>query len=128
MDAALMRKIVKTQAKLTGVNVKLITAVIKTESGGDPSAISAAGAQGLMQLMPATSLTYGVENPFDPVENISGGSRYLRDLLVRYHRNTRLALAAYNAGPGTVDKAKGIPHILETQAYVARVIAALHSL
>ena len=128
MNAAALKRIVQVQSKLTGVSTKLIFAVIKAESGGDPSAVSAAGAQGIMQLMPETSLSYGVENPFDPVENISGGARYLRDLLARYHHNVRLALAAYNAGPGIVDKAKGVPNFLETRAYVARVVSVLHTL
>jgi soluble lytic murein transglycosylase-like protein len=128
MNAAALKRIVSEQSKRTGVGAKLILAVIKAESGGDPSAVSAAGAQGIMQLMPETSLTYGVQNPFDPAENISGGARYLRDLLAHYHRNVRLAVAAYNAGPGVVDKAKGIPNILETKAYVAHVVSVLHTL
>jgi soluble lytic murein transglycosylase-like protein len=127
MDAVTLRQIVAQEARRTGVSPKILTAVIKTESGGDPSAISSAGAQGLMQLMPATSLTYGVINPFDPAENTAGGASYLRDLLKRYHKNVRLALAAYDAGPATVDAAKGIPNFLETKAYVARVIAFIHS-
>ena len=127
MDAATLQRIVAQESKRTGVSKKLIFAVIKTESGGDPSAISRAGAQGLMQLMPATARFYNVANPFDPAENVAGGVRYLRDLLKRYHHKVRLALAAYNAGPGAVDAAKGIPSFLETQSYVARVTAALQA-
>ena len=108
-----------------GVKSDLLLAVIQTESHGDPAAISRAGAQGLMQLMPATSEQYGVANPFDAHANIDGGTRYLRDLLHRYRGNLKLALAAYNAGPGLVDAVHGIPRIAETRTYVARVIASL---
>jgi soluble lytic murein transglycosylase-like protein len=125
MDALTLRRIVAGNAHATGLSAKLISAMIYTESGADPSAVSRAGAQGLMQLMPVTSETYGLQNPFDPDQNVAAGSRYMRDLLVRYHHNLRLALAAYNAGPTTVDAAHGIPNFPETQAYVARVTAAL---
>ena len=108
-----------------GVKTDLLMAVIQTESHGDPAAISRAGAQGLMQLMPDTSREYGVANPFDPAANVDGGTHYLRDLLHRYHGNLKLALAAYNAGPGLVDAVHGIPAIPETRSYVERVIAAL---
>jgi soluble lytic murein transglycosylase-like protein len=127
MNAERLHRIVASQAKRAKVPAKLLSAVIKAESGGDPSAISRAGAQGLMQLMPATSLTYGVLDPFDPAENIAGGASYLHDLLRRYHNNVRLALAAYNAGPGAVDAAGGVPAFLETRSYVARVTSTLHS-
>jgi soluble lytic murein transglycosylase-like protein len=109
-----------------GVKSDLVRAVIQAESHGDPAAISRAGAQGLMQLMPATSEQYGVLNAFDPEANVDAGTRYLRDLLHRYHGNLKLALAAYNAGPGLVDAVHGIPAIPETRSYVARVIASLH--
>lgn len=107
------------------VRPEIIQAVIDAESHGDPSAISRAGAEGLMQLMPATSEQYGVTNPFDPQANVGGGTHYLSDLLRRYRGNLRLALAAYNAGPGAVAYAHGVPNFGETQAYVARVTAAL---
>ncbi len=106
---------------------ELVLAVISVESAGDPSAVSSAGAAGLMQLMPDTALTYGVVDRFDPEQNVDGGTHYLRDLLARYHHNTTLALAAYNAGPGAVDGSGGVPPFAETRAYVARVNAALHS-
>jgi soluble lytic murein transglycosylase-like protein len=109
-----------------GVKSDLVMAVIQTESHGDPAAISRAGAQGLMQLMPATSQQYGVLNAFDPESNVDAGTHYLRDLLHRYHGDLKLALAAYNAGPGLVDAVHGIPAIPETRSYVARVIASLH--
>jgi soluble lytic murein transglycosylase-like protein len=126
MDATQLQRLVRAEAKQTGVSAALLTAVITVESKGDPHAVSRAGAGGLMQLMPGTAATYGVVNRFDPEENIHGGARYLRDLLKRFHNDTSLALAAYNAGPGAVDAAHGsLPPIAETRAYVARVTAAL---
>jgi soluble lytic murein transglycosylase-like protein len=125
LDTATIDRLVDGAARAHAVPAKLIAAVIATESHGDPTAVSRAGAQGIMQLMPGTSLQYGVVNPFDAAQNIEGGTRYLRDLLHRYHGKVRLALAAYNAGPGAVDAAHGIPHFAETRAYVARVVAAM---
>jgi soluble lytic murein transglycosylase-like protein len=127
MDSATLNGIVAAQAKQSGVSPQLINAMIQVESHGDPAAISRSGAQGLMQLMPGTAANYGVVNAFDPYENVSGGCRYMHALLVRYHHNVALALAAYNAGPGVVDAARGIPSFPETRAYVSRVTAALHS-
>jgi soluble lytic murein transglycosylase-like protein len=125
MDSASLRSIVADASFRHGVSSDLISAVIQAESGGDPSAVSGAGAAGLMQLMPGTAVTYGVANRFDPASNVDAGSHYLHDLLSRYHNNVSLALAAYNAGPGAVDAAGGIPPYPETRAYVARVTAAL---
>jgi soluble lytic murein transglycosylase-like protein len=127
MPSAEIRRLVATESLRAHVSPTLVTAMIDVESHGDPSAVSAAGAAGLMQLMPATAVTYGVSNRFDPEENVSGGCRYLHDLLVRYHNNVPLALAAYNAGPGAVDASRGVPPFSETRAYVARVSAALRS-
>jgi soluble lytic murein transglycosylase-like protein len=125
MDAYALRQLVARSAHVSGLQSKLVNAMIRAESHGDPSAISRAGAQGLMQLMPDTAATYGVLDAFDPQQNVAGGCRYMHDLLVRYHHNVPLALAAYNAGPGTVDAVHGIPNFSETRAYVARVTAAL---
>ena len=115
--------IVHEESRINNVPEGLVSAMLSAESGGDPSAISRSGAQGLMQLMPGTAAQYGVANPFDPWANVSGGTRYLHDLLARYRNNVPLAVAAYNAGPGAVDAAHGVPNYAETRAYVARVTA-----
>jgi soluble lytic murein transglycosylase-like protein len=104
------------------LDVDLLSSLIKAESGGNAHAVSHAGARGLMQLMPSTAATLGVQDSFKPEENVRGGSVYLDSLLTRYHDNLALALAAYNAGAQAVDKYHGIPPYRETQAYVARVI------
>jgi len=119
--------LVATDARASGISPKLVRAMIDAESHGDPSAISRAGARGLMQLMPGTAATYGVADAFDPSENVSGGCRYMRDLLERYHHDVPLALAAYNAGPGAVDAAHGVPRFAETRAYVARITASMRA-
>jgi len=100
----------------------LLASVIAVESRFDPHAISPKNARGLMQLMPGTSARLGVADVFDPRQNLEGGARYLRELLDRYSQNTKLALAAYNAGPGKVDRLKAVPYIPETWAYVYRVL------
>jgi soluble lytic murein transglycosylase-like protein len=104
------------------LDVDLLASVVKAESDGNARATSRAGAQGLMQLMPGTAAGLGVKNSFQPDENVRGGSTYLDALLIKYHDNLALALAAYNAGPEAVDKYHGIPPYHETQAYVAYVI------
>jgi soluble lytic murein transglycosylase-like protein len=117
-----------TRASLnTGTPPGLVRAVLMAESDGDPTAISLAGAQGLMQLMPGTAAGCGVADAFDPNQNVKCGAAYLKQLLVRYHGNITLAVAAYNAGPGAVDRYRGVPPYAETQAYVARVISAYQS-
>jgi len=104
------------------LDVDLLASVVKAESGGNPRAVSRAGARGLMQLMPLTAADFGVDDSFKPGENVRGGSAYLDTLLARYHDNLALALAAYNAGPEAVDRFHGIPPYRETRVYVARVI------
>jgi soluble lytic murein transglycosylase-like protein len=113
--------IIARQSSTHGVPAALVRAVIHQESGEDPSAISEAGAMGLMQLMPGTADAYGVIDPFDPEQNVAGGTALLADLLREYHGNIGLALAAYNAGSGAVAKYGGIPPYAETRAYVQDV-------
>jgi soluble lytic murein transglycosylase-like protein len=105
----------------------LIHAVIRQESGYDPYAVSHKGAKGLMQLMPATAKRFGVKDVFDPAENVQGGVKYLRQLLDRYDGDRRLALAAYNAGEGAVDRFGGVPPYRETQDYVDRIVGPSES-
>jgi soluble lytic murein transglycosylase-like protein len=109
-----------------GVDAGLLSAVAKQESGYNPKAVSAAGAQGLMQLMPATAAGLGVQNSFDPNQAVDGAARLLRDLLNRFDR-TDLALAAYNAGPGAVLRYDGIPPYPETRNYVRSVMAMMEN-
>jgi soluble lytic murein transglycosylase-like protein len=104
------------------VDMDLLASVVKAESNGNAHAVSRTGARGLMQLMPGTANELGVADSFKPDQNVRGGSSYLDWLLIRYHDNLALALAAYNAGPGAVDKYHGIPPYRETKLYVARVI------
>jgi soluble lytic murein transglycosylase-like protein len=105
-----------------GVDASLVKAVIKAESDFDHRAVSSKGAKGLMQLMPQTSDAMAVENPFDPEENIFGGTRYLSLLLERFDNDKKLALAAYNAGPERVEANNGIPPIAETEGFVEKVL------
>jgi len=125
MPSGQLEALVRSAASSNDVDAKLLFSVIDAESHGDPAAVSRVGAQGLMQLMPGTSAMYRVSNPFDPYQNVDAGSRYLHDLLRRYKGNVRLAVAAYNAGPGAVDAAHGIPPFAETRAYVDRVVAGI---
>ena len=128
MSSNQLDSLVRSYARSNGVPVALVRAVVDVESHGNPNAVSRAGAQGLMQLMPATQAHYRVCDPFDPAANVNGGTRYLHDLLVRYHHDIQLALAAYNAGPGAVAFYHGVPPFAETRSYVARVSAELRSL
>src|SRR5919198_998245 len=117
-----MERWVNSASEQHQVDADLIRSVIKAESGFNPRAVSRKGAQGLMQLMPATADRLGVKDTFVASQNIDGGTRYLRDLLVLYNNDMAKALAAYNAGPQRVAQYKGVPPYRETHAYVARVI------
>lgn len=112
-------------ARRYGVDPALIAGVIEAESGFNPHAVSGAGAKGLMQLMDGTARGLGVTDSFDRFQNILGGAKHLGNLLARYGGDARLALAAYNAGAGAVDRYGGIPPYGETQRYVPRVLAAM---
>ncbi len=117
-----LSKIINKYAAQQGVDPRLVQTVIRHESGFDPIAVSPKGAMGLMQLMPETAASLGVEDPFDVEQNIKGGVRFLKICLNRFNQNLPLALAAYNAGPGRVVEHQGMPPFKETQDYVKKVV------
>lgn len=114
--------LIRAASAREGVDPALVKAVAQTESAFDPNAVSSAGAKGLMQLMDGTARSLGVANAFDPAQNVAGGAKYLKQLIGRYGGDVQRALAAYNAGPGAVDAAGGIPPYAETNNYVQRVL------
>ncbi len=120
-----LSSLITETAARDGLTPDLLRAVIHKESAFNPCAVSRAGARGLMQLMPSTIQQFKVEDPFDPKENVAAGSKLLKQLLTRYGGDLSLALGAYNAGPGRVDAAKGIPLIPETIDYVSTILDKL---
>lgn len=112
---------INEHSRRMGVSADLVRAVIQVESAFNPTAVSTKGAMGLMQLMPATAMELGVINPFEPDQNIRGGVAYLKRLLVRYDHKVELALAAYNAGMGNVEKYGAVPPFKETRNYVKKI-------
>lgn len=120
-----IRELIDKTARKHGVDPMLVHSVVRAESNFEQKAISPKGALGLMQLIPATAHRYGVKNPFDASQNIDGGVRYLKFLTERFQGNLQLALAAYNAGEGAVDRHGGIPPYRETREYVTKVTRSL---
>jgi soluble lytic murein transglycosylase-like protein len=117
--------LIDNTARRHGVPVQIVKAVVSAESGGNAKAVSNKGAEGVMQLMPATQDRFGVDNPFDPAQNVNAGVKYLKWLLDRFHGNVKLAVAGYNAGEGNVDKYKGVPPFSETRRYVEKVLSRI---
>jgi hypothetical protein len=124
MEPAALNQMVQQSAEKNHVDPALVRAVISTESNWNSSAVSSKGALGLMQLIPGTAQLLGVGNAFDPVQNVEGGTRYLSMLLQRYNGDVVKAVAAYNAGPGAVDRFGGVPDYRETRNYVQKVTSS----
>ena len=118
-----LRELVERVSEEHGLDFRLVDALVTVESGYNPRAVSHKGAQGLMQLMPETASRLDVDDPFDPEQNVRGGVRELDRLIGRYSGNLQLALAAYNAGEGAVERHRGIPPYRETRDYVARIMS-----
>jgi soluble lytic murein transglycosylase-like protein len=116
--------LVNENAQAQAVDPALVKAIIANESGFNANATSNVGAQGLMQLMPGTAAALGVSNAYDPAQNVAGGTKYIKQLLDRFNGNVPLAVAAYNAGPGAVEKYSGVPPYAETQNYVQNVLSS----
>jgi soluble lytic murein transglycosylase-like protein len=125
LPAAQLEELIETNSKQEGVKPELIRAVIEEESGGRSCAVSSKGAQGLMQLMPATGDQFGVKDPFDPKQNVEAGTKLLKQLLAKYNGDTSLALSAYNAGEDRVDRDGKVPAIPETMNYVTDILTKL---
>ena len=117
---------IAASAQIHGVAPELVASVIAAESNFNPAAVSLKSARGLMQLMPQTAARFGVRNIFDPQQNIDAGTRYLKELLLRYHGDLALSLAAYNAGPDRVEQFRSVPPYRETRDYVRRVTRQFH--
>lgn len=121
-----LRTLAATIAEKHGVDPKLFQALINQESGFNPKAVSPAGAMGLSQLMPKTAKSLGVTDPFNASQNLEGGAKYLAQMMKEFNGDPKLALAAYNAGPGAVKRAGGIPPFQETQDYVKKILGNLN--
>jgi len=121
---AQIEALVNQNAETQAVDPALVKAIIANESGFNANATSNVGAQGLMQLMPGTAAALGVSNAYDPAQNVAGGTKYIKQLLDRFNGNVPLAVAAYNAGPGAVEKYGGVPPYAETQNYVQNVLSS----
>jgi soluble lytic murein transglycosylase-like protein len=121
-----LQNVIYSMAQKYGVDPNLVQQVVKAESGFNSKATSHSGAMGLMQLMPGTAASYGVKDAYDATQNLDGGTHFLKDLLNRFDGSIPLSLAAYNAGPGAVDKYNGIPPYKETQGYVQKIMTGLN--
>jgi soluble lytic murein transglycosylase-like protein len=122
VDKMQIQNLISQVAREQNIDSNLLRAVVEAESDFNPFEVSNKGARGLMQLMPDTARELGVANPLDPYQNLTGGAKYLNQMLKRYQGNTELALAAYNAGPGNVDRAGGVPNFAETKNYVNKIL------
>ena len=125
MTEPALASLIDDAAKREDLKPGLLRAVVQKESAGRPCAVSPKGAQGLMQIMPATAADLNLSDPFDPKQNIDAGARFLKQLLTKYSGDLSLALGAYNAGAGRVDKEGGVPQITETQDYVADILTKI---